>query len=129
MQTIQLKTPLKVNGKDLTELPCDMDGITPEAYIKAEALANDKRGNEGSAAVMAEIDYGFHLYLGFMGIIAADSKIDISDLERVKGRDLVKIASVGRFFALGTDAEDSAESSSDDASGSTPTSTAAARTR
>lgn len=129
METIKLKTPLKVNGKDLTELKCDMDGVTVEGFIRAEALSNAKRENRGMSAPMTEVDYGFHLYLGFEGIMAADPSIDISDLERIKGGDIVKIMQAGRFFAIGADSGDSGESGSEAASENTPTSSTQAHTK
>lgn len=125
METIELRRPLLVNGKKLTELPCDMDAIGPDEFIRAEALANAKRNNEGSPSSMAELDTGFHLYLGFMGVCAADPSVDVADLERIRGVDLVRIAGIGRFFALGADG-DSTESGSDEPSESTATSTTAA---
>ena len=128
MQTIELSKPLKVNGRELNELKLDMDAIDAEGFIRAEARSNAKRSNEGSVASMAEVDYGFHLYLAFEGAIAADGSIDIADLERIKGRDLVKLMQAGRFFALGADS-DSLESSSDGQSETTPTRTPAARTK
>lgn len=120
MQTIELSKPLLVNGKELTELPCDMDAVTVDQYIKAEALSNAKRANEGASPALQEVDYGFHLYLGFMGVVSADPSIDVADLERITGRDLVKITGIGRFFALGADAGDATESTSEKQSESTP---------
>lgn len=128
MDTIQLKRPLKVNGKDITELKTDFDAITPEAFIRAEALANAKRANEGAGASLMEVDYGFHLYLAFEAVKAADPSVDTADLERVTGPDLIKLMQAGRFFAVGADG-DSLESSSDGQSGSTPTNTPQARTK
>lgn len=129
METISLARPLLVNGKELTELKCDMDAVTVDGFIRAEALSNAKRDNRGASAAMSEIDYGFHIYLGFEGIMAADQSIDIADLERIRGRDIVKIMQVGRFFALGADSGDSGESSSEAQSESTPTSSTQARTK
>lgn len=128
MDTIKLRSPLLANGKKLTELKCDMDAIGSDDFIRAEALANERRGSQGSAANLAEVDYGFHLYLGFMGIIAADPSIDVSDLERLKGRDLVKVMNVGRFFALDADG-DSTGDDSEAPSESTATSSASAPTK
>ena len=103
MQTIDLHNPLMVNGKELSTLKCDMDAVDAEGFIRAEALSNAKRNNEGSVASMAEVDYGFHLYLAFEGVKAAMPEVDATDLERIKGRDLVQLMQVGRFFALGAD--------------------------
>lgn len=128
MDTIKLRQPLKVNGKDVTELKLDFDAITPEGFIRAEALSNAKRSNQGASASLAEVDYGFHLYLAFEAAVCADPSVDIADLERITGRDLVQLMQAGRFFALGADG-DSTESGSDGPSESTPTSTAPARTK
>lgn len=103
MEVIKLINPLKVNGKELSELKCDMDAVDAEGFVRAEALSNAKRNNEGSVASMAEVDYGFHLYLAFEGVKAAMPEVDTTDLERVKGRDLVRLMQVGRFFTLVAD--------------------------
>lgn len=128
MEVIKLINPLKVNGKELAELSCDMDAIDAEGFIRAEALANAKRNNEGSTAPLVEVDYGFHLFLAFEGVKAAMPEVDTTDLERVKGRDLVKLMQVGRFFALGADGG-SQESSSDAPSESSQESSTAAPTK
>lgn len=128
MDTIRLRQPLKVNGKDMSELKLNFDAITPEGFIRAEALANAKRANEGAGASLMEVDYGFHLYLAFEAVKAADPSVDTADLERVTGYDLIKLMQAGRFFAVGADG-DSQESSSDGRSESTPTSTQQARTK
>lgn len=128
MEVIKLIGPLKVNGKELSELKCDMDAIDAEGFIRAEALANAKRNNEGSTAPLVEVDYGFHLFLAFEGVKAAMPEVDTTDLERVKGRDLVKLMQVGRFFALGADG-DSQESSSGAPSESSQESSTAAPTK
>ena len=128
MEVIKLINPLKVNGKELAELSCDMDAIDAEGFIRAEALANAKRNNEGSTAPLVEVDYGFHLFLAFEGVKAAMPEVDTTDLERVKGRDLVRLMQVGRFFALGADGG-SQESSSDAPSESSQESSTAAPTK
>ena len=129
METIKLGRPLLVNGEERAELKCDMDAITFDGFCRAEARANAKRQAEGGgAAALAEQDYGFHVYLAFEGCVAADPSVDVADLERITGRDIVKLMQVGRFFALGADGA-SRGSGSDEPSESTPTSTAAARTR
>lgn len=96
MDTIKLKTPLMVNGKQLTELPYDIDAIDAAMYVRAESYSRKK--DVENVIGIEEFDYGFHLYLGFAAIMAADPSIDIADLERIKGRDLMEVARVGRFF-------------------------------
>lgn len=125
MEVIKLINPLKVNGRELSELKCDMDAVDAEGFIRAEALSNAKRNNEGSVASMAEVDYGFHLYLAFEGVKAAMPEVDTTDLERVKGRDLVQLMQVGRFFALGADGGSEGSSSDAPSESSQESSTAA----
>lgn len=129
METIKLSKPLLVNGEERAELPCDMDAVTLDGFCRAEAKANAKRQSAGgSGSALAEQDYSFHVYLAFEGCVEADPSLDVADLERLTGRDIVKLMQVGRFFALGADGE-SAEGGSDEPSASTRTSTAAAPTR
>ncbi|MDM8289076.1 hypothetical protein QUW41_07145 [Slackia piriformis] len=125
MEVIKLISPLKVNGKELSELMCDMDAVDAEGFIRAEALSNAKRNNEGSVASMAEVDYGFHLYLAFEGVKAAMPEVDTTDLERVKGRDLVQLMQVGRFFTLVADGGSEGSSSDAPSESSQESSTAA----
>ena len=116
MDTIKLKTPLMVNGKQLTELPYDIDAIDAAMYVRAESYSRKK--DVENVIGIEEFDYGFHLYLGFAAIMAADPSIDIADLERIKGRDLMEVARVGRFFTSNAseDSPDEAPSESPDAS-------------
>ena len=118
MDTIKLKTPLMVNGKQLTELPYDVDAIDATMYVRAESYSRKKDAEH--VIGIEEFDYGFHLYLGFAAIMAADPSIDIADLERIKGRDLMEVARVGRFFTSNAseDSPDEAPSESPDASSS-----------
>jgi hypothetical protein len=125
VEVIKLISPLKVNGKELSELMCDMDAVDAEGFIRAEALSNAKRNNEGSVASMAEVDYGFHLYLAFEGVKAAMPEVDTTDLERVKGRDLVQLMQVGRFFTLVADGGSEGSSSDAPSESSQESSTAA----
>ena len=129
METIELRKPLLVNGVKMTALKCDMDAVTFDGFCRAEARANAKRQAEGGgAAALAEQDYAFHVYLAFEGCVAADASVDVTDLERVTGRDLVKFMQVGRFFALGADGE-STDGGSDEPAASTATSTTPAPTK
>lgn len=128
METIKLSRPLLVNGEERAEIECDMDAVTMDGFCRAEARANAKRQAEGGASALAEQDYGFHVYLAFEGCVEADPSLDVSDLERVRGRDLIKFMQVGRFFALGADGA-SAGDDSGEPSESTATSTTATPTR
>ena len=133
METISLARPLLVNGKELTELPYDTGAVSVDSFIKAESLAKSK--SEGFAFSAAENDYAFHLELGFAAIIAADPHIDIADLDRIAGPDLVAVMRVGRNF-IGDSSESQGGGSSESPDGtsggqpeSTPTSTARASSK
>lgn len=134
MDTIKLRQPLKVNGKDLTELPYDFDLITVDGFIQAESRARKRGSGDGLAINVAENDYSFQLYLGFEAVMAADPSIDITDLERLSGPDVMSVMRAGRFFILTSAGEDegtegSPESSSDAQSDGSRKSTAAASTK
>lgn len=125
METIKLKNPLKVNGKDVSELRCDLDAITVDGFAEADAKAAAKRG---AAVTVAESDYMMHLYLGFEGIAAAMPEVDINDLERLGGTDIAAVMRAGRFFFTDSDV-DSGQEPSEDASESTPTNSDARRSK
>lgn len=109
-ETLKLKKPLLVNGKEVNELTYDADEITIQEYKAANkrTLSYDMS--------LAESDYYLHLQIGFAAIIAVNPEIDISDLERMKGQDLYKVSIVGRNFiteALADFAEDNSEEQSE----------------
>ena len=133
METIKLRRPLLVNGSELSELPYDLDKVTSDQFIRAEAAAKSKVTE--FAFGVAENDYSFHLELGFAAIIAADPSIDQSDLDRITGRDLMEVMRVGRNF-IGDSSEsqdeatsESEESDSEQPSESTATSSATERAK
>lgn len=104
-EKLKLKNQIKVNGKVVDELPYDFEEITCELYTMASNYADAKtlRANQQgrpSAAIM-EQNVSFHMYLGMAAIIAVNSKIDIADLERIKGFDLIRLTTLGRNFIAG----------------------------
>mgnify|MGYP001514254083 FL=1 len=100
--TIKLDNPVQINGKSYNELTYDISEITAQAFAEADARKLSASGSKnGNAAGAAELDYGLHLYLGFAAIIAVNPEIDISDLERVRGYDVMKIMRIGRDFISG----------------------------
>lgn len=119
--TIKLDNPVQINGKSYNELTYDISEITAQAFAEADARKLSASGSKnGNAAGAAELDYGLHLYLGFAAVIAVNPEIDISDLERVRGYDVMKIMRIGRDFISGKSEEPYTPDSSDAQSETTP---------
>ena len=98
---ITLKNAIEINGKKIKTLTYDTDAITAAQFAEADARkmrASGSKGGNLSGAV--ELDYSFHLYLGFAAIVAVNTEIDISDLERIKGYDVMEVMKVGRNFII-----------------------------
>lgn len=114
-ELLKLDTPIEINGKKVEELAYDTEEITSEMFIHAASMANEKSRKMGCQYItIIESDYNVHLYLGMMAVIAVDTSIDILDLERLKGKDVIKLAQVGRNFITAPSAENSQQSSSDE---------------
>lgn len=113
----ELRKPLTVNGKEVRKLEYDFDAITVDDYATADAMANEGR-NPGNIR-MAEFDSKMGLALFFVAVTAVNSEIDISDLKRITGFDIIQMAGLGRNFSLSGSAEDSADDIFESASGNT----------
>lgn len=110
---ITLDNPITINGKVVKTLTYDANEITSAMFAEADARklrASGSKGGNLSGAV--ELDYGLHLYLGFAAITAVNPEIDVTDLERIKGTDVMKVMRIGRNFIIS-----SADSSEQDNSG------------
>lgn len=115
-QTLTLKNPIKINGKNKKTFAYDYDEITCEQYIDAT-----RRASQPGAIDMQEGDYAFHFYLGAELIVASNPEVDISDLERVKGYDVIRLVNIGRNFILSAEADledETSEEPSDSTQGS-----------
>ena len=113
--------PLTINNKKRTELTYDANEITAQMFAEADSRKLTASGSKsGNAAGAAELDYGLHLYLGFEAIIAVNPEIDMSDLERVHGYDVMQIMRIGRDFISGRSEDPSSQSSSGEQSETTP---------
>lgn len=126
-EKLQLKTPIKINGKTTVSLEYDFDEISCELYTMASNYADAKtlqanQQGRPSAAVM-EQNVSFHMYLAMMAIIAVNSEVDIADLERIKGFDLIRLTTLGRNFIIGRSEERSAQNDLGEQSEVTPEST------
>lgn len=120
-ESIHLLKPIEINGKPYPDLSYDCDEITAEMFNRASVLAASagKQSGEANLSVM-ELDSSLHMYLGMMAITAINPEIDIQDLKRVKGIDIVKIVRVGRNFITRSVGENLEENNSDELSDGTP---------
>lgn len=127
-QKLELRQPIMINGKNYKELEYDFEELTCEDYTTAATYADSKtfrasQSGKPNAAIM-EQNISFHMYLGMMAVVAANRElIDIADMERIKGYDLIKITQIGRNFIVGRSAEPSAQNSLERQSEVTPEST------
>lgn len=124
---LELKSPIEVNGKTLDALEYDFNEITCELYTMASNYADSKtlRANQQgrpSAAIM-EQNVSFHMYLGMAAVISVNPDIDVMDLERMKGFDLIQITTLGRNFIAGRSEELLDQSGLEEQSEVTPEST------
>lgn len=118
---LTLDNPLKVNGRDYTELNYDTNEITAQMFAEADANKMRASGSKGgNLAGAVELDYGLHLYLGFAAIISVNPEIALEDLERIKGFDVMKIMRIGRDFITGKSGETSEPDSSGEPSETMP---------
>lgn len=123
-ETFELNNSIKINGQDVKKLEYDFDEITCELFTMASNYADAKtlRANQQgrpSAAIM-EQNVSLHMYIGMAAVIAVNPDIDVMDLERVKGFDLIRLTQLGRNFIAGRSAEISDQSSSEKQSEVTP---------
>lgn len=119
MNKIELQQPLMINGKEVKELTYDTAQITVGQFCEAETYSYEA-GNNRPKLTTHEFDHGLHVYLGMMAVIAVNPHIDVRDLERVKGFDMIKLANIGRNFILTGAGGNYGQSTSGDTLGTTP---------
>lgn len=119
---IKLDNPIKVNGKDVSELTFDYFEITNDLYLEA-AMRSSRIGSTVNSATLRELNEPLLLFFGKAAVIAVNPSISWDDLNQLKGLDLLKVANVGRFFITGkrenSEQTHSAEQSEDIPSDST----------
>ena len=120
-----LKNPIKIDGKYVTELSYDSNEIDGILFATAESKRKAAESAK-SIALAAEFDYSLHLYMGYAAIVAVNPEYDFSDLERIKGRDLVEVMAIGRNFMLKSE-EEQPENDSDEPTETMPESTTRAQ--
>lgn len=98
---IKLKTPILVDGKQVSEIAVNTEEITGQLYAEADTRKRIAAGTKNVAIIPAvEFDFGLHIYIGYAAAIAANPRFTFEDLERVKGADVISFAEVGRNFLL-----------------------------
>lgn len=127
--TLILENPIQINDEMVKELTYDPQEITAEQFSIACAKSAAVDKTKSMTFKLKENDYSLHLYLGMMAVIAVNPRIDVSDLERIKGFDVLNLVQIGHFFTLRRSAVPSEENSSDEQFENTAsTSTAASGT-
>ena len=121
MEKLKLSAPIMINNKPVDTLTYDTSKITVGMFTEAEARKlKATTAKAGGSAGAFELDYTLHLYLGMMGVIAVNPEIDVTDLERLSGPDVVALMRIGRNFTTSRSEEPSEESSSGEQSETTP---------
>lgn len=126
-ETLKLKNPILIDGKEVSEVSYDSNEIDGILFATAESKRKAAAGMRNTSITpAAEFDFGLHLYLGFAAIVAVNPSYDFSDVERIKGHDVVEVMSIGRNFMLASDKEQP-ENDSGEPTETTPESTTPAR--
>ena len=111
MEKLTLQNPITINGKKVKTLTYDTDAITVGMFADAEARKLRATSNKGGGSAGAcELDYSLH---------AVNSDIDVSDLERISGPDVMELMRIGRNFTTARSAAQSEESGSESLSETT----------
>lgn len=127
MKTLKLTNPIMINGAKVTEVTHDSNEIDGILFATAESKRKAAAGMKNTTITpAAEFDFGLHLYLGFAAIVAVNPSYDFSDVERIKGHDVVEVMAIGRNFMLASGQEQQ-ENDSDVPTETTPESTTQAR--
>lgn len=108
--TLKLRKPLTINGKQVKELTYDFEEIDGDLWEEAAQRSNRADRNYN----IALYDYIFHKNLFFAAVIAVNPDISWEDLDRIKGFDIQNVANVGVFFITNTSEESDLETSGND---------------
>lgn len=125
--TLKLKNPIRIDGKDVSELTYDSNEINGVLFATAECKKKTAEGKSISISPSAEFDFSLHIYMGYAAIIAVNPDYDFSDLERIKGRDTVEVMEIGRNFIFKSEEKEQQASGSDEHTETTPESTTRAQ--
>lgn len=116
---IKLENPITINGKQYTEFEYNPLKITAAQFAEAASKASALTKTRTFSVTMRQTDNNLHLYLGMMAIIAVNPEVDIADLERITGNDVLELADIGMVFTLRRWEEPSKQNSSEEHSETT----------
>lgn len=109
-EKIKLTKPIMINGNSMSEFEYDIDKISAEQLLEADARSSSGLAAKGIQNMnLAEFNTSLHFYLGCFAIIACNPSIDIEDLKRIGGRDTNKIRRIGQSFFTDTAQEEDQE--------------------
>ena len=95
---IKLVNPIKVDGKEVKELPFDTSLFGIDEMERANLMVVKK--NKGVITAQ-ETDFNYHFIVASIVVEkSSESKITCEDLRRLKGTDLFNLQSKGRDFLL-----------------------------
>lgn len=97
-RVLELDNPIKINNKEYTELEYNPLKITAAMFSEACARSSAANKSRTVSFNMKQTDTALHLYLGMMAIIAVNPEIDIADLERIEGYDVLDLTDIGMLF-------------------------------
>lgn len=99
---IKLKKPIKVDGKEVKELPFDTSVFGADDLERANKMA----AKISDTGTVQESDYNYHFIIAKVVVEkSSDGKISVEDLRRIKGVDLFTLQGKGRDFLLGLDTQ------------------------
>lgn len=100
---IKLSNPIKVDGKEIKEIPFDTSVFEADDLERANKMV--MKINDGGT--VQETDYNYHFIIAKIIVEkSSEGKISVEDLQRIKGRDLFTLQGKGRDFLLGLDTPD-----------------------
>lgn len=100
---VKLTNRIKVNGTEIEFLSCDFDRLTTQDFVAASAKASAAAA--AASGVATEMDAGFQFQLAIRAIARTMTGVDVMDLERITGSDILKVARLGRDFICGVSAD------------------------
>lgn len=118
-KSFTLDMPIEVNGKLVTELFYDPMEITAAQFSEACARSAALDKSKSVTFKTRQNDYALHLYLGMMAVVSVMPEVDISDLERIKGYDVLELTDIGMLFIYRRWGDPSEENNSEKPSDST----------